>query len=51
MDILNNPNLKLKYMEVVLDEFWILVKNKYPQIAKKKVLIIHTHFSISYLCV
>lgn len=49
MEIRNDRNLKLMHMQLPLDEFWIQIKNEYPQVPKQ-TLIILMQFSTSYLC-
>ena len=45
----NDRNLKLLHMQLPLDEFWVQMKAKYPQVANK-ALVILIQFSTSYLC-
>lgn len=48
-DIRNDRTLKLKYMEMSLQTFWISIEDEFPHLAKKaqKILL---QFSTSYLC-
>ncbi|XP_050516354.1 protein FAM200A-like [Diabrotica virgifera virgifera] len=41
--------LKIKFSEVNVQEFWILVQEEYPLLAKKAISIL-IQFSTSYLC-
>ena len=47
--ISSDCGLKIKHVEVPIDTFWIAVKDKYPSLAKK-ALIVLMQFSTSYLC-
>ena len=45
----SNRTLQLKYSELSLDAFWLLVDKEYPAIAQK-VLQLLVQFSTSYFC-
>ena len=47
--VLNDRTLKLKYSELNLNAFWILVEKEYPAIAQKALRLL-VQFSTSYLC-
>lgn len=49
IDIRNDRTLRLQYMEMSLESFWIEMEKQYPHISKKaqKILL---QFSTSYLC-
>ncbi|XP_042856188.1 protein FAM200A-like [Penaeus japonicus] len=49
VEMRNDRNLKLLHMQLPLDRFWVPMKAKYPQVAKK-ALVILIQFSTSYLC-
>ena len=49
IDLKNDGNLKLKYKELSINEFWIYIKPEYPQLAKRALTIL-LQFSTSYLC-
>jgi len=49
IDIRSDRTLKLKHSEQPLDIFWIQLRDEYPNIAKK-ALIILLQFATSYLC-
>ncbi|XP_028141724.1 protein FAM200A-like [Diabrotica virgifera virgifera] len=45
----SDRTLKIKFSEVNVQEFWILVQEEYPLLAKKAISIL-IQFSTSYLC-
>ena len=49
LDLRNEGTLKLKFTEVPLDVFWIVVKDEYPQISDKAIAVL-LPFSTTYLC-
>ena len=49
IEIRNDRTLKLKHSEQPLDIFWIQLRDEYPNIANK-ALIILLQFATSYLC-
>ena len=49
IDIRNDGNIKLLHREMPLDEFWIKIQNKYPNIGEKSLVIL-LRFSTTYLC-
>ena len=49
IDIRNDGSIKLLHREMPLDEFWIKIQNKYPNIGEK-ALVILLQFPTTYLC-
>ena len=49
IDIRNDGSIKLLHRKMLLDEFWIIFQNEYPNIGEK-ALVILLQFSTTYLC-